>query len=163
LGIDGPPRFTDAQNGLLTAEFGGAGQGSDAGSVSALVMYRTSDGGATWQAGQPLVDPMLSNYGAGAAPSWVVGGPHVPALAVTIIGQHVWTTSDGGISWAEPDAALPRTLWFKPAAVGSDGVIFIAGSYETCPGKQPPCSTASAMMTSPDGGSSWTPRPVPRG
>lgn len=79
------------------------------------------------------------------------------------LAQHVWTTSDGGISWAEPDAALPQALWFEPAAISSDGVIFIAGSYETCPGKQPPCSTASAMMTSSGGGSRWTLRPVPGG
>ena len=158
-GIEGPPQFTDSQDGLLVAHFGGGTLTGAAGSTPVLVMYRTSDAGATWQPGQPLVDPALGNNGAGSG--WVMGGASTAPLVLTIIGQHVWTTRDGGLSWAEPDSSLPATPWFGPAAIDGDGVIFLAGSSATCPGKHPPCSYDVGMMTSADAGASWTPVPVP--
>jgi len=156
-GTDGPPQFADSQDGLLVAQFGGGAQVGGAGPTPVLVMYRTSDAGAAWQPGQPLIDVALSNHGAG----WVVGGPSNAPLISTIIGEDVWISRDSGMSWVEPDSSLPATLGFGPAAIDGDGVIFIAGSSATCPGKQPPCSYDVGMMTSKDAGASWTPVPVP--
>ena len=152
----GSLQFLDAQSGWMLAALG-AGAGSEA-----VAVFQSTDSGATWSrvyindpnvAGSSDSLP-LSGQKSGmtfldATHGWVTGS--VPKDGYV----YLFSTQDGGHSWAHQDASLPAG--FETAMTSADAPrfftstdgIFHLGMYAAL--------SATVFYLTQDGGATWTP------
>jgi hypothetical protein len=129
--------------------------GSLAGPESAqAVVYRSTDGGGTWQQGADPCNGRGTNgpgqeedlTGLAAAPGGFFAGicsPH------GLTGTFVITSADGGASW-QAAAEPPRGQWLGVIAAASHGTIAVASGPTGGNGTE----TAQLLVTT-DGGRNW--------
>lgn len=98
-------QFFDAQNGVVTGEFG--------------TMLRTTDGGTNWEQMPPLPDEFYPQEAYFTDPDrgWVIG-----------LGGSILYTADGGQSWTEQASGTQVSL-FGIEAVG--GQVYVVGGEGT--------------------------------
>lgn len=102
--------------------------------ASAASLYRSEDGGASWQSVGPPVDPFEGCAGI----AFNAGSPDNVYAACGSPGR-VWVSTDGGASWTDRTVGLPSMNVFDVAHDGSR--IFVGGS--------------SGLYASSDDGLSW--------
>ena len=150
-GLSAVPFFLDAQRGWVTytAQPGGT-PAKDA------LVWRTSDGGSTWQSVKMQTSAMNMEF---FAPGQIgfsdtQNGWMLVHMGVGMMHDYVsiWKTSDGGASWnvvVDPDkdnlpmSCYKNSLWFRDPQHG-----FLAGS---CGGVQ----KGLFMYATADGGATW--------
>ena len=112
-----------------------------------VALVRSTDGGASWVAGGPVVEPV-------DAPAVVgLGGSKVAIIGVrpNMDGRWIWTSEDAGATWGAPmkcaglDPGTTRACaWRQP-----DGSLRLSESA-----RRPP--NALRIWRSDDGGATWT-------
>jgi photosystem II stability/assembly factor-like uncharacterized protein len=130
---DGAPRFFGRSDGFVVRRF-------DNGATAEIVVYRTTDSGATWQS-TALAVPPASSLSFITADDWV---------AWTMAGQGWWQSDDQGRTWSEPHPAVGFQGDAPPTFVDPDHAWGLASADPT------------AILLTRDGGAMWT-RSVPGG
>jgi photosystem II stability/assembly factor-like uncharacterized protein len=129
----GAPRFFGRTDGFVARRF-------DNGVSNEIVVYRTTDSGATWQA-TALAVPPASSLSFIRADDWV---------AWSMAGQGWWQSGDQGRTWSEPRPAVGYPGDDSPTFVDADHAWGLDGADPT------------AIYLTDDGGATWT-RSVPGG
>lgn len=149
----------DATTCIGLAGVWSAPSGSTGNQASALLEWRTEDGGATWT--HSWVAQFSGTGGAGAhvtcadaSHCLAFTGPATPTTRGP--GYEMLSTSDGGASWvtSEPLAGTGVTVTSVSCQTADD--CWIAGGHAQ-KGETP----GGVIMVTTDGGSTWTTEPVP--
>lgn len=120
------------------------------GGTNPLRIYRTQDGGVTWQPQElPLTSSQVSSVDL-VSPTFFHGGVEgiIPAFVATSNGGilALYTTQDGGASWSVASPAVPR------------GVSFININFVD---RQHGWVSSDRLYRTEDGGQHWTAFPLP--
>jgi photosystem II stability/assembly factor-like uncharacterized protein len=138
------PKFTDSRNGVLPATLT---DGVD----SAVALFTSADGGASWKAAgvRRLPEPLEHGVAAPAAvvstDDWVVGAP---------AGGRLFATGDRGRSWrtVAPNG-LPSGVAQLDFASPAVGWALIASGR--CTGYKSGCTVTHEARRTTDGGQTW--------
>ena len=132
----GPPTFFDASNGVFAVAASSAGQGG----LGTMRIYRTADGGRSWQLASSRQAPFsISEWSAVSPTHWAV----VDMWTVS-------TTDDGGVHWQDVQLAgisQPNVFIHTEFADSQHGLGYTAiGLLEGYP-----------LFVTADGGRTWRP------
>lgn len=149
------PYFYDAQNAWITA---------DVGATSTLV-WRTSDGGASWQRGEAFKVAGLHGRGPttlfffDAENGWLLGSsvnPVSPADLSAFEFEFLYRTSDGGIHWR----LVADTRTHSPGCPWAD-VSFSSRTTGWMTTACTPSGGSPGLIASRDGGATWVSQALP--
>jgi photosystem II stability/assembly factor-like uncharacterized protein len=138
------PNFVDSRNGVLPVTLaGGAG--------SAVVLYTTADGGASWNASvvQPVPGPLEQGV---RVPTDVVSSD--TWVVATASGGRIFSTGDHGRNWKTiAPNGLPTGVTEIDFATRSEGWSLIVSGH--CAGYKTDCDVTHEARLTSDGGQTW--------
>lgn len=132
--------------------------GPDGGAKLHVYTAVSEDAGGTWTG--PRQGPVVGQArGQFAGPESRTGD-----LLALLDGTRLWTSTDGGASWAVRTAQFPARLVARPPVTGDRHAMFVLASSAESAGESAPGATV-VVLRSVDGGGHWKPLalPVPRG
>jgi len=122
----------------------------DSSSTRTAVFYTTTDG-QSWVPARPLSDSEFAEYGQGIALPTSVTSPTAWAVAS---GPAVYVSVDGGQTWRH--ASAPDAIGARDLAMPSPNQIWIAYTNIRCVSKGVGCVTATGVVRSDNGGTTWS-------
>ncbi|EWT02753.1 hypothetical protein N865_04765 [Intrasporangium oryzae NRRL B-24470] len=135
------PTVSDPRTLFALCALGAAGVPS-----SGYAVYRSTDGGATWESrAHPVIGPVrFTNLRVTAldADRLVVRTGEQLFADGTFVESELLTSADGGVTWTPPSGGLPTANWGEVSAVDPRTVYAVQG--------------ADSVWRSTDGGSSFT-------
>jgi hypothetical protein len=133
--------------------------GPDGGAALHVYTAVSNDAGGTWTGSRP--GPVSRQVrGQFAGPESRTGD-----LLALLDGIRLWTSTDGGATWAVRTAQFPARLVPHPPVSGDRHAMFVLASSSWEPSGEPVPGAALVVLRSVDGGAHWKPLAlqVPRG